>query len=372
MADNSWTDELLDGMRELGDPASDAAIVETYNLGQEKQVRQVLRGFDKNSEEVPPELPDLLHKYFDDIAVLPDWVDPALVERASDLLGRYQPQISTVLLCASLPLAYSCADGAQVLGLSQRLTSGVYRRLMETSQFVVDVLDHGGLSPSGRGIRSAQKIRLLHATMRYHLSRDDKWNFDWGLPINQEDTSGTLMSFSVVIPRGLSKLGIELSTDERDAFFHTWRVIGHVLGVNRQVNPETFEEGSALLDTILQRQQGPSEAGTALTKGILDFIKEIMPGSEFAGVGPTLIRHLAGDKAADIVDVPPSNELTELTMIGGGSPLAAGYDAVGDNVPVTAKLAGKLGTAVFKAGLRITNTGRRYEWQVPTGLTPSS
>ncbi|MGH3669709.1 MAG: oxygenase MpaB family protein [Pseudonocardiaceae bacterium] len=354
-------------MRGAGDPLADTGITETYSLGKAEQVRQALVGFGSNSDAVPAGLPPALRQYFDRSSVLPEWADPARMERGHLLLGRYQPQMVTTLLCASLPLCYGCAKGAQVLYRSQRLTSGVYRRLMETSQFLVDVLDSGGLDPGGRGVRSAQKIRLLHATMRYHVARQDDWESQWGLPVNQEDLAGTLLSFSVVIPRGLECLGVSLPIDDRDAFFHIWRVIGHILGVDERINPAEFDDGVALFDTILQRQQAPSEAGTALTKGVLDFIREVLPGPAFAGVGPTLIRHLAGDAAADLVDVPPA-DFTELAVQLGSVP-NFGYRAAGDAVPVAAKMAGELGLVVFKEGLRLTNQGRRYEWQVPTGLT---
>lgn len=365
-----WTDDLLDRMRQTGDPLADAAIAETYALGEEESVRQALAGFGRNSAATPPDLPKTLLRCLEDSAVLPEWADPSLMDRGHLLLGRFQPQIIATLLCASLPLCYGCADGAQVLYRSQRLTSGVYRRLMETSQFVVDVLDSGGLSAGGRGVRSAQKIRLLHATMRYHVSRQEDWESKWGVPVNQEDLAGTLLSFSVVIPRCLARLGIDLAIEDRDAFFHIWRVIGHILGVEEEVNPADFDDGAALCDTILKRQQAPSEAGTALTKGILDFMREVLPGPAFAGVGPTLIRHLAGDKAADLVDVPPA-DFTQVAL-GLGSVLNFGYGAAGDAVPVVAELSGKLGIIVFKEGLKLTNKGRRYGWQVPTGLTETA
>jgi hypothetical protein len=241
---------------------------------------------------------------------------------------------------------------------------------METSQFVVDVLDDGGLGPQGHGMRSAQKIRLLHATMRYHVGRQDDWNGAWGLPVNQEDLAGTLMSFSVLIPRGLARLGVELPREDRDAFFHVWRVVGHVLGVDNRINPATFDDGAELFDTILRRQQRSSEAGVTLTKAITDFIREVLPGPAFAGAGPTLIRHLIGDPAADLVKVPAA-DFTK-TALQAGSVVNFGYGKAGDTVPLIAKAAGELGLAVFKNGLRLTNRGRRYEWQVPTGLTETT
>ncbi|MBT2422483.1 DUF2236 domain-containing protein [Streptomyces sp. ISL-22] len=361
-----WTDEVLNGMRETGDGAGDAAIAETYALGRQEEVRQALLGFGKNSDALPAGLPPQLQRYFEQSSVLPEWADQELIERGRRLLGRYEALIVSTLLCASLPLCYGCSDGAQVLARSQRLTSGVYRRLMETSQFVVDVLDNGGLGPHGRGIRSAQKIRLLHATMRYHVGRQDDWNRAWGLPVNQEDLAGTLMSFSVVIPRGLGRLGVDLLPEDRDAFFHVWRVVGYVLGVDDRLNPAAFDDGAELFDTILRRQQKSSQAGIALTKGVLDFIRDVLPGPAFAGVGPTLIRHLIGDQAADLVEVPAA-DFTK-TALQAGSAVNFGYGKTGDTAPVVAEAASELGLAVFKNGLRLTNKGRRYEWQVPTGL----
>ncbi|MFK0296558.1 oxygenase MpaB family protein [Streptomyces sp. NPDC090442] len=369
MATNGWTNELLDRMRATGDPLGDAAIAETYELGQQEQVRQTLLGFGRNSDAVPAGLPPKLQRYFAESAVLPPWADRAQMERGHELLGRHQPLIAAILLCGSLPICYTCGNGAEVLVRSQRLTSGVYRRLAETSQFVVDVLDDDGLGPSGRGLRSAQKIRLLHATMRYHVSQLGDWDTArLGLPINQEDLAGTLMSFSVMIPRGLATLGVELLPEDRDAYFHIWRVIGHVLGVHEQLNAVKFGDGSALLDGILARQQRPSEAGTVLTKGVLDFIREVLPVPP--GVGPTLIRHLIGDQSADLVKVPPADSLTQLGL-GAATLPNFGYGKGGDTLPPAAKVASQLGLLIFKEGLLLTNNGRRRQWQVPTGLTDS-
>ncbi|MEW1654292.1 MULTISPECIES: oxygenase MpaB family protein [unclassified Streptomyces] len=369
MAADGWTDQLLDQMRTNGDPLGDAAIAETYELGQQEQVRQTLLGFGRNGDAVPAGLSPKLQQYFEESAVLPSWADRAQMERGHELLGRYQPLITAILLCGSLPLCYTCGNGAEVLVRSQRLTSGVYRRLAETSQFVVDVLDNDGLGPSGRGLRSAQKIRLLHATMRYHVSQLGDWDAArLGVPVNQEDLAGTLMSFSVVIPSGLAKLGVELLPEDRDAYFHIWRVIGHVLGVHEQLNAATFDDGSALWDIVLTRQQRPSEAGTVLTKGVLDFIREVLPVPP--GVGPTLIRRLTGDKSADVVKVPPADSLTQLGLGAAALP-GFGYGKAGDTLPPAAKVASQLGLLIFKEGLLLTNKGRRREWQVPTGLTDS-
>ncbi|GHI09360.1 hypothetical protein Scel_76810 [Streptomyces cellostaticus] len=40
---------------------------------------------------------------------------------------------------------------------------------------------------------------------------------------------------------------------------------------------------------------------------MLDFIRDVLPGPAFAGAGPTLIRHLIGDQASDLVKVPSAD-----------------------------------------------------------------
>ncbi|OIK06386.1 hypothetical protein [Streptomyces monashensis] len=60
------------------------------------------------------------------------------------------------------------------------------------------------------------------------------------------------------------------------------------------------------------------------------------------------------------------------TALQAGSVANFGYRKSGDTVPLVAKAASELGVAVFKNGLRLTSRGRRYEWQVPTGLTETT
>ena len=57
----------------------------------------------------------------------------------------------------------------------------------------------GGLSGPGRGIRTAQKVRLMHAAVRNILLTESDPPGDeqlLGKPVNQEDTAGTLLLFS--------------------------------------------------------------------------------------------------------------------------------------------------------------------------------
>lgn len=363
MTDSRWTDALPDSARLEGDPIADEAIAEAFALGQVGRVNDLIAEFDENSEAVPPGLPPLLSTYFRQTSDLPDWADPVALERGSELWGRYAPHMVTILHCYSLPACYACAKGAEVLNRSVRMHGQVSRRIMETAQFLNDVVDKGGLGPRGRGFRSAQKIRLLHATIRHFLGDRQDWNEEvLGLPINQEDLVGTMCTFAVVVPEGLVKLGVDLSDQDREGFFHLWCVVGHLLGVNARLIPEDFADGKALLDTIMARQSAPSEAGQRLAKALIEYMQN-MTGPALAGAAPTMVRHLAGDEIADILAVPQGDWTSLAIQLQSGGSLA--YGRAGDTSELVAELSSRVGALFLKTAVKASNRGNRYDWTIP-------
>jgi hypothetical protein len=52
--------------------------------------------------------------------------------------------VSTALYAAALPSAYASWRGVQVLGLTARLETDAKRRLNETAQSYLDVMERGG------------------------------------------------------------------------------------------------------------------------------------------------------------------------------------------------------------------------------------
>jgi hypothetical protein len=191
-----WTDELLESMRVVGDPIADAAVAEAFESERVSRVNELLAEFHHNSA-VPTDLPPWLRSFFQETSALPASADQARMERGNDLFGRYVGHIVSILHCYSLPACYGAAKGAEVLYRSKRIHGQVQRRIMETAQFLIDALEEGGLGPHGRGRRSAQKIRLLHAAIRHFLRHRADWDTNLGMPINQADLAGARCSFSV-------------------------------------------------------------------------------------------------------------------------------------------------------------------------------
>ena len=261
-------------------------------------------------QHVPDELPDELKEYLFKTLPLPDWADMAKIERGQRVFEKWGLHISCCLFCASLPSSYAAAKGVKVLAMTARLDSDARRRVAETGQFLVDVLSVGGLDQHGKGRRAIQKVRLMHAAVRHLIkARDERqpglWDYqEWGEPINQEDLAGTLLAFSYVVADPIRRLGVHLAAEDIDAYLHLWNVVGHLLGLDSDLLVHDVDEATALIEIIRDRQFAASPEGTQMTGALLELLDEMTPGFLFDETIPPLIRHLIGDKTADLIGVP--------------------------------------------------------------------
>ena len=232
--------------------------------------------------------------------------DPSRLAMAENLFADHGPEILTTLGCYALPDAYAARKGVKVLHRTAYLTKRPTRRLFRTMQMVVDVMGPGGLGPHGRGIRTAQKVRLFHAAIRYQIQNDpsDKWDHaDFGVPINQEDLAGTLLTFSYLTVDGLRKLGANISGDAAAAFFEAWCAVGRIMGVLPEMIPHSLEQAAELKKIISRRQFAPSIEGRDMTKALIDTLESISPLG-LKGVPVGLMRLFLEAEVAEYLGVP--------------------------------------------------------------------
>lgn len=311
MTTDRWDDAFLDAMRSVGDPPADEVIADLSRRHGIEHVNELMRSLVRNDDIVSDELPASVRAYLAQSAELPDWADVDLIRRGEAFFDDNWPVIVTLLFCASLPSAYAARKGAQVLYLTQRMTKHVHRRIFETAQFILDVMSPGGLSSSGRGIRSAQKVRLMHSAIRHFIQYDARWRAqwddEWGVPINQEDLAGTLMTFSLQILLGMKRFRIPMAPVDEEAYLHAWKVVGHLMGVDEALLPADIDEANELALTIFERQKGESEAGLELTRALLAFMESQLPGRFLSGFPATLMRQSIDAEIAALLQIPRSN-----------------------------------------------------------------
>ena len=307
---------ILADFRLKTDSLADTVVSKIIDSGDEKKVNQMMMtlfrndGFQKGMfTSLGQDLSNILDDYIEESGKLPSWADSAKINGGEKLFSLYGPEIFMLLNVSSLPMCYTCAKGAQVLYETGRLLSHngnidpLARRLMETAQMVVNVMSEGGLSDNGKGIVTLQKVRLIHASIRHFLKAGEYhqtvWDVDkFGEPINQEDLAGTLMSFGPVILAGMKRLNIELTDKQISDYMHSWKVVGHLMGIDEKLLPDSYADGFELATQILKHQAEESEAGKALTTSCIQFMNSLVPGNAFNDVPAYFIEYFLKDFAA--------------------------------------------------------------------------
>jgi uncharacterized protein (DUF2236 family) len=365
-----WTNEFLNAMREQCDPLADETVRALFQQGKVPAANALMKQLVVNEQLSVELLAPPLREYFEQSSQLPAWADMGLVQQGEELFGRYGPHIVTALFCASLPSCYAAVKGVQVLHLTARLETDPYRRVVETAQLIVDVMAPGGLALGGRGIRSAQKVRLMHAAVRHLIHQKGEWNAAWGKPINQEDMAATLLTFSTVVLHSLERMGCDLSDTERRAYYHAWRVVGHVMGIDARLMPETPEEGVRFQQLVQSRLFAPSPEGQAMNRALLQLMEHVTPGNLFDSMPGALMRHLLGDTTADLLAVPASGWTR--AMMGPLRVLGWVSDEVVDfHGPLAAKLVGMFGRRLVEGLVWVNRGPERVPFRLPTALRSS-
>jgi len=308
-----YNNDYLDKQRKQTDPLADRAVTFMFESGQAKKFREITRLLEHNDYDIPTDWPAEIQEFLIQSRQLPDWADEKKIKEGQAFFKKHASSLILMLGLMSLPYDYAAANGAQVLLMSDRLRYDAGKRLVETVKYVFDVGTAGGFEKGGKAIASAQKVRLIHAAIRYHIRKSDKWQQQWGEPVNQEDMAGTNLSMSLIPVRGMRKLGIEVSRDTCMAYVHLWNVASYIMGVNEKLLPDTSKEAFALDKAITERQFRKSEAGVTLTASLLAYINE-NANPQMQWLAPRLMRYLLGENVADTLGVPNGNIPTELLV----------------------------------------------------------
>lgn len=309
-ASAKWTVDFLEEKRKHTDDLADSTVLKIMEKNEVASVNHLFQTITRDDNHLSSDAPPEIKEYFQKTAVLPAWADQDLIDLGQQIYIRHGIWISLLLSNKSLPECYACAKGAEVLHYTARLDEQqgsmetFSRRIAETALFVMFAMTPGGLSPNGRGLVAAQKVRLIHAVIRYYLRKQNWDSAQYDEPINQEDMAGTLMSFSALILEGMEQLGIILEPVEKEAYIHCWRVVGHIIGLHDDMIPENSADALELGNSILDHQIAQSKQGSELMKALLEFQDRNTKAIMSSDSNIAMIRLMMGAKISDLMDVP--------------------------------------------------------------------
>ncbi len=374
-----WTDARFDALAQQGDPLADDVIAEHARFAEVGHPAKLVAEIGKHLVLPPEQRSPAIHQYLEDRPSLPDWVDPKKIASSVDFFTEHAITIGTSLFCASLPEAYAAARGARVLTLTARMASDPVRRVNETAQLVFDSMSAGGLDPAtGKGYADIRRVRLMHAAVRYLILNDPAipktaapapfpaWCPTAGVPINQEDLLGTLMTFTQTVFESLDRVGAVYQPDEAESYLHAWCVTGHLLGILPDLLPLDLKDATEITAAIRRRQTAPSEDGRVLGQALVGAMRDSMPLRILRPIPAAVVRWNVGTEVAAINGIAGGRWLGG--FIKGSRTLMRGVGLAQQHDKMIRVLSRHLGHRVLGAFVAAGRSGSRPPFEVPSQL----
>ncbi|KIZ17558.1 oxygenase MpaB family protein [Streptomyces natalensis] len=299
-----YTEATLDALRRQGDPLADETVAAMFEQGQVQDFNTLMRFFSTAGTHLPEALPASAASFLQTTGMPPSWVDWDLMERARLFFMDNAAHINTGLSFAAMPATYAIPRVARLLASTHSMDYPS-RRMANTGQFVTYLMQTNAFEEGSKFIPAAQKVRLLHAAVRYHLTHSDRWDVAQdGVPLCQEDMIGGQICFSILVLDAMDRLGIHMSEEGAEAYYYAWRVVGTILGCDMEAAPRNLTEAREYADLYLLRNLGPSEDGVRLNQQLVKMYEDVVPGTLFDPIVSATIRFLVGDTIGDWLQLP--------------------------------------------------------------------
>ncbi|HET6285600.1 MAG TPA: oxygenase MpaB family protein [Amycolatopsis sp.] len=356
----------LERLKYQGDPLADAVVAEVVADGRTSAVNEVLAQFRDNDQPIPENLPESVRRYLIETDAPPEWADLERVAAAYEFFVDDGMHVASVLSFGAMVNCYAQPRPSRVLSLTHRLNQP-HRRLSETSQFVLNLMGPDPFGSGGGFVPTIQKTRLIHAAVRYFITRSGEWDVEAdGVPLCQQDMLGALLIFSVQVIDGMRRMGVTVTDREAEDYYYVWRVTGAMLGIPAEAMPETLREAQELNAGLVETSYGPSAEGIELTRNLLHLYEKMVPGKAFDGVVAAMVRQVVTEDVADWLEVPRSR--------GWGRAVGAGVRAMRllerseDHSRVATAVLDKASNLLLGGSVRTLTNGQATALTIPTDL----
>ncbi|WP_328447027.1 oxygenase MpaB family protein [Amycolatopsis sp. NBC_00438] len=263
---------------------------------------------------VAVDAPGPLRDFFADVEAKPYWVDDERLERGAKAITRAGLLGLFPLGDMSLMGGYLASRATKSLVGTGEIEYQATRRLVETAAWWIDVTTPGALKHGAKGYVSALRIRVVHAHVRAAMNRREDWDYAaWDKPVNQVQTAGTLLLFSLVYVFGTQLLGLRYSARERSDILHLWRYIGWLMGVDDELLPSDEEDAWRLLWLLAATEFIPDDDSKRLAKALVEANAAVGEGRGAVGkvlshvsvaVHSSISRLVLGKTNADFLELP--------------------------------------------------------------------
>ncbi|WP_409184206.1 oxygenase MpaB family protein [Amycolatopsis sp. VS8301801F10] len=345
------------------------AVVEWLHREPHRQelVDQALAG-----ERVPSELA----AFVEHVEATPYWVDHQRLISGAKAITRAGLLGLFPLGDMSLMGGYLASRATKSLVGTGEIEHRAPRRLVETAAWWIDVTTPGALEKHGSGYQAALRIRLVHAHVRRAMNNRPDWDYDrWDRPVNQVQTAGTLLLFSLVYVVGTQLLGLRYTAREKADILHLWRYVGWLMGVDDELLPADEDDAWRLLWMLAATEFIPDDDSRRLARALVGTHAAVGEGRGAAGkvlarvsvgVHSAISRLVLGRDNADFLGLPDNPVAQAAVLAAAGVNYAA--ETVRQLVPGATALQEALGAFGRRRYLKRMDAvfGRRGAPAAPT------
>jgi hypothetical protein len=312
------------------DPLADAVVewLHRDRAGQ-RLVDEALAG---RREGLPPQL----KAFLEHADATPYWVDRERLDRGAKAITRAGLLGLFPLGDMALMGGYLASRATKSLVGTGQIEHRALGRLVETATWWIDVTTPGALVRDGSGYQAALRIRLVHAHVRRAMNGRAAWDYEqWDRPVNQVQTAGTLLLFSLVYVFGTQLLGLRYSAREKADILHLWRYLGWLMGVTDELLPADEDDAWRLLWLLAATEFIPDDDSKRLARALVDTHAAIGTGRGAVGkvlaqvnvgVHTAISRLVLGRDNADFLGLP-DNPVAQAAVVA-----AAGVNYVAETV----------------------------------------
>ncbi|WP_234567541.1 oxygenase MpaB family protein [Rhodohalobacter sp. 614A] len=271
-----WNGIDLEALRLVMDQPCDDAVASVFESKSMRHLATILKEMAANDDFVSDELPPAMHDFVtQELQIVFSDEDIRMFKQTHTIWQEHGMKFVFILFFRALPYTYMAEKPANVLRMTKLLETQTERRVIETAQFVFDVMEKNWWKPDKRGILTALKVRIMHSAMRHIIldsgMQGETWIDDWGKPISQEDLIATNQVFSLEFFKGMAMMGQPLTAEEQKAWFHTWKTIAKIMGVQENLICDTVEEAWDLQHAIYAHLfNDKTHSGIALAKALVE------------------------------------------------------------------------------------------------------
>jgi hypothetical protein len=317
----------------MGDPVADACATLFPKMGFAKARALLDQALEEGIDAIP-DAPEELKVFMATIEHVPDWVDFDKIEQATRRVRPFSAVFDQLITRASFMITYvNGYQGLPMLVTGALAGDAASRRIRETTSTLRLSMLPGAMKRDGEAFKSAAKVRIMHAMVRYNLLHNSKlWDpAVYGVPIPQVDQMGAALTAVYLMAKRALKAKRGFTRTE-SGIVDLSRYMAYLLGMHHQFlsdDPQEIVDTWQMVQATLPHKFDPR--GLALNEATLNaYLRRADTPME--RTIDTLDRHaskvvyqfLVGKKTAEQMQAAPGplDWLAALTL---GLPLASKY-----------------------------------------------